>query len=441
MQDNRQPGFLKIDDKCPFLGLPKDVSTYSDYPSELNHCHRTKHLSLPSFSHQRDFCLTQGYVNCPLMQEKKLRGFPDFLVRSQPGPGRKRNILIAFILFAVMLCVAVFAFGWSEAIGAAVNSFFLDKLLIEPSPTAQAPSFKTRTPTATSTATASPTFTSTSTFTPTKKPYPTETQTPTEFFDLTATYESALLLGSPTATPACTYSIVYTGYSYLRTGNVQISYSTPLDLSSYLVLDRFGQPTPELELQGFKLLRNGFPVYTYGTYLRDPYNPNVLYVEVISSGDDVIEVEFYDSTQRYCSDPFMIPANTATPTRTQTLTATLPPTNTRAAYTPTPTKTPVPTKTNTLIPTPTNSIPTVTITRPFNNEIAVIFVFIATADDPEDGVLTSEIKWYYNGIYFEPDEKNEYDFSSFSGQTLTITAIVIDSHGAPGSASVQINVQ
>lgn len=441
MQDNRQPGFLKIDDKCPFLGLPKDVSTYSDYPSELNHCHRTKHLSLPSFSHQRDFCLTQGYVNCPLMQEKKLRGFPEFLVRSQPGPGQKRNILIVFILFAVMLCVAVFAFGWSEAIGAAVNSFFLDKILIEPSPTAQAPSFKTRTPTATSTATASPTFTSTSTFTPTKKPYPTETQTPTEFFDLTATYESALLLGSPTATPACTYSIVYTGYSYLRTGNVQISYSTTLDLSSYLVLDRFGQPTQKLELPGFKLLRNGFPVYTYGTYLRDPYNPNVLYVEVISSGDDVIEIEFSDSTQRYCSDPFMIPVNTATPTRTQTLTATLPPTNTPAAYTPTLTRTNtlIPTKTNT--PTPTNSPPTIEISSPYDGEPAQIYYFSAIAKDTEDGDLTDSIKWYYDDTYFQSGNNFQYDFSSFSGQILTITAIVIDSHGAPGSASVQINVQ
>jgi len=330
-----------------------------------------------------------------------------------------------------MLCVAVFAFGWSEAIGAAVNSFFLDKILIEPSPTAQAPSFKTRTPTATRTATASSTFTSTSTFTPTKKPYPTETQTPTEFFDLTATYESALLLGSPTATPACTYSIVYTGYSYLRTGNVQISYSTPLDLSSYLVLDRFGQPTQKLELPGFKLLRNGFPVYTYGTYLRDPYNPNVLYVEVISSGDDVIEIEFYASTQRYCSDPFMIPANTATPTRTQTFTATLPPTNTPAANTSTPTKTKTPVPIKTIPPTPTNSPPSITIDNPSNNEEARYFVFEASVDDFEDQIFELEIVWIYNnGIPLGNGTNPSYTFpDNLIGTMITIKAIVTDTGG------------
>lgn len=208
MQDNRQGGILKIDDKCPFLGLQKDVSTYSDYPSELNYCHRRKHLSLPSFSHQRDFCLTQGYINCPLMQEKKLKGFPKFLVKPQPGQGRRRNILIAFILFVLMLCVALFAFGWSRGISAAINSIISDKILNGSSPTDQSPSFKTRTPTATRTLTISPTFIPTRTFTPTNKPSSTATQTPIEYFDLTATYESALLLGSPTATPGCNYSLI-----------------------------------------------------------------------------------------------------------------------------------------------------------------------------------------------------------------------------------------
>lgn len=115
------------------------------------------------------------------------------------------------------------------------------------------------------------------------------------------------------------------------------------------------------------MLRNGTPVYIYGTYLRDLKNQNFLYVEVMYCPEDVFEVEFSDSTQRYCSDPFMIPANTATFTSTSTQTPTLPPSKTPAAIitnlpTSTRTNTPMPTKTNTPTPTQTNT-PTPTKTK------------------------------------------------------------------------------
>jgi len=440
MQDYKQPGGLRIDDKCPFLGLPKDVSTYSDYPSEFNHCHRAKHLSMPSFLHQRDFCLTQGYINCPLMQEKKLRHMPEFLARPQPGPGRKRNFLIAFVLFAVMLCVAVFAFGWSEGIGAAVNTLINDKIMNGSSPTALSLSYLTRTLTPTRTLTLTPTFRPTRTFTPTKTVSPTAIQTSIEYFDLTATYESALLLGSPTTTPACSYSIIYLGYTYLKTGNLQLSYLMPVDLSPFQVLDRFGQPTPELELPGFKLLKNGNPVYIYGTYLRDPKNINFLYIEMLSRPEDVIEVEFYDSTQRYCSDPFMIPANTATPTQTHTFTATLAPTNTHAAYTPTPTKTKTPVPTKTVTPTPTNSPPTIEIESPKNDDLpARAFVFLATVSDFDNDPLL--IVWTYDGGSFTGNNVF-YQFPDTipANTTLTVTATVTDGKGGSDSDDVTIIV-
>lgn len=305
MQDLKPSEPEKLDDKCPWLGLLTDISTFSDFPSEMNYCHRSKPVSLPSYKQQHDFCLTHQFSSCPLILDKKLKRLPDYLAKTQPDPHRKRNIFIAFVLSIIMLCSAFFFFGWSKGINSAVQSFFEDIISVPTAVDSSLFTYSTRTPTV------SPSPTPTKTQTPTNALQPTKTRTPTNGIYVTLTFEAAQASLSLTVTPECNYSIDYIAYSYLSEQRILVSYTLPIDLTDYLALDANGQSANRLDLPDFKLFRNGLLIRNFGTYLHDPMNPQRLYLEFDPVAGDVYEFEFTLADGRYCSKPFTPPRNTS----------------------------------------------------------------------------------------------------------------------------------
>jgi len=303
MQDLEPSQLDKLDDKCPFLGLLHDITTYTDFPSDMNYCRRSKPVSLPSFKQQRDVCLTHNYLSCPLILDKELKRLPVYLAKPLPSPHRKRNIILASILIVILLWLAAFFFGWANGINTAVQSFFDQMLPPQNTVDVSMLTYSTRTPTI------SPSLAPTKTLTPTRTIQPTKTRTPTYGIYVTLTYEAAQALLSPTSTPECSFLIENIGYSFLNDQRIMISYTTPLDLTNYLVLDALGQPTKKLELPEFKFYKNGFLNNNYGTYLYDPDNPQRLFLEFDPVAGDVYEFDFLISNGRYCSDSFTAPRN------------------------------------------------------------------------------------------------------------------------------------
>src|SRR3990172_7711867 len=97
---------------CPSLGLMDDSDTSLAFPSVWNCCHRARPIVPPILKHQREFCLSENYQQCPvfLLQQtapisehrraplrhvKKFRGFS------------RRNTAIALVSLGV-----IFLLGW-----------------------------------------------------------------------------------------------------------------------------------------------------------------------------------------------------------------------------------------------------------------------------------------------------------------------------------------
>ncbi len=60
---NRTPG------QCPFLGTPADPGTALAFPSEANHCFRSR-IPIPISSiHQENYCLSHQYETCPVYRQ------------------------------------------------------------------------------------------------------------------------------------------------------------------------------------------------------------------------------------------------------------------------------------------------------------------------------------------------------------------------------------
>ncbi len=325
--------------RCPYLGLLDDKDTSTDFPSELNYCHRSKPIALPSFMQQRKVCLATSYSECPFFSDSKLKRLPKNLRIPHSNPNKKRLIILLSLIGLIALLIAFIIIGWSNGgFRAKVQSFFVKA----PTPGIPLVIFQG----GTSTHTVTPTQTATDAIIPPRTPQPTEAMGVAS----TATFTpipTDTIIPSLTPTPACNYSITFIAISYYAGNNVLISFQTPVDLTEYLVLDEFGQPTQILKLPGIRMKINGIQIYTYGTYLWNLSTSTRLYLEVQASNDDVIELEFMDASGRYCSNPFRVPAEV--PTSTQT------PKNAPVTPTEVPTEVPTeePTEEPTLEPTPT----------------------------------------------------------------------------------------
>jgi hypothetical protein len=117
---------------CPHISLKNDLQTTLSYPSARNFCHRCHPTAVPNFSHQREFCLTSKYNECPGFLEKKISPMPEALLYHDHKPSNKQKlstirilfilILFLFVLFAVFILKthaseekSVYRNAWLEA--------------------------------------------------------------------------------------------------------------------------------------------------------------------------------------------------------------------------------------------------------------------------------------------------------------------------------------
>jgi len=62
-------GANSIPDRCPFLGTPADPGTALAFPSESNHCFRSRFPIPISSIHQENYCLSRQYETCPVYRQ------------------------------------------------------------------------------------------------------------------------------------------------------------------------------------------------------------------------------------------------------------------------------------------------------------------------------------------------------------------------------------
>ncbi|HKJ27683.1 MAG TPA: NBR1-Ig-like domain-containing protein [Anaerolineales bacterium] len=112
----------------------------------------------------------------------------------------------------------------------------------------------------------------------------------------------------------------------------------------------------------------------------------------------------------------------------------------------TPTNTPGPTATPTNTPEP-NDAPVVTISAPasgFTGTVNVAVVFNASANDTEDGDISSSIVWSYtstsSGSGNFPSSGPSVNYTFTDADTYTVTAKVTDSGGKSKTATVEITI-
>ena len=186
----------KVEIFCPFVGLADDSQTRLAYPSAWNVCYRAASPASPRLEHQSAYCLTSGYLACPVLRGKRDAPLPKAICapRVESGQGRWRTSLS--VVAAVGLLLLGLMSGWmarsylwplislGEAIGAGLPT-------VSPSPEMVSGAW---TPTSSPSPTASPTLspeapTSTATPLPTLTP----TATPLVCFQLISPQDGAEL--------------------------------------------------------------------------------------------------------------------------------------------------------------------------------------------------------------------------------------------------------
>ena len=173
---------------CPYLGLKFDPKTWMGYPSPLNYCHRVKPLAIPQFEHQRSYCLTKKFIDCPIVYGSPGQKMPK-TIRSQSDQRAtvKRIIRIEVLVGLLLTSIILGAIFWNQITAAIpqIGNIRSNK--------AQIITTTLTTMTSSPTFAVSPTFTSSATLenspTPTHTPIPsTETPSPPS-----ATMESPVL--------------------------------------------------------------------------------------------------------------------------------------------------------------------------------------------------------------------------------------------------------
>ena len=162
---------------CPYMGLKFDPKSWVGYPSPINYCHRVKPLAVPKFEHQREYCLSDNFTQCPIIQIGPGQRMPK-TIRSTANKGSslKKIILIEVLVGLFLIVIILGSIFWQQ-----IFSGFDQIGGREPSVTQTSFVLDTTTPTIvtspTSTVTVTPTLENTATPTATLAP-PTETLSP-----------------------------------------------------------------------------------------------------------------------------------------------------------------------------------------------------------------------------------------------------------------------
>lgn len=99
--------------RCPHLGLESDPATWFAFPAAENHCHLRRSPQAVEPSYQQEFCLSDNYVQCPLLvlqkQTESLQDGPEEQVPARPR--RRPAPLMWGALIVVFIGGALFIFG------------------------------------------------------------------------------------------------------------------------------------------------------------------------------------------------------------------------------------------------------------------------------------------------------------------------------------------
>lgn len=180
----------KVELFCPFVGLADDSQTRLAYPSAWNVCYHALPPAAAREEHQRLYCLTSGYLACPVLRGKRDAPLPDAIRAPKVESSQRRRMTSWSVVAAVGLLLLGLASGWmarsylwppissGEAIGAGLPT-------VSPSPEMVSGAW---------TPTSSPSPTASFTLSPQA---PTSSATPLPAFSPTATLQTCFQLISP----------------------------------------------------------------------------------------------------------------------------------------------------------------------------------------------------------------------------------------------------
>ena len=112
---------------CPHLGMLDDTTTTTNFPSEVNHCLHCKPACAPSSQHQSEYCLSQNYSNCPIINQPAPARLPAH-ARWAHEPAEFKSIFIksALAVFAAGLLALFFLVGAPARISKLIQAFVPD---------------------------------------------------------------------------------------------------------------------------------------------------------------------------------------------------------------------------------------------------------------------------------------------------------------------------
>lgn len=89
-------------ENCPYIGLLGDPATFSDFPAQMNACHHLNPVSTPNLYHQRSFCLSPTFVDCPIYQNERGTRMPKAFQYQSLGFSNRGKKLILYIGLGVI---------------------------------------------------------------------------------------------------------------------------------------------------------------------------------------------------------------------------------------------------------------------------------------------------------------------------------------------------
>lgn len=104
---------------CPYLSLKYDPATYAAFPSEYNACYRCQYPQTPKISHQRAFCLSPHYIDCPILSNNNNDKLPEEIKFKSKNQYPK--IVIGIIAFLIVMVIGYMGVEESKASGGIIG--------------------------------------------------------------------------------------------------------------------------------------------------------------------------------------------------------------------------------------------------------------------------------------------------------------------------------
>lgn len=92
---------------CNQLGFLNDEKTAMDYPSSHNYCHQCEPPNTPGYSHQRMFCLSQNFTNCPVFASTKIGPMPKEIALVKPAKRSASKKKVVWLLVIILIVLGL----------------------------------------------------------------------------------------------------------------------------------------------------------------------------------------------------------------------------------------------------------------------------------------------------------------------------------------------